>query len=115
MTLRILHTVGDDELARVFVAETDDGSRVEFVESIQPPHPREEKWVLIVSTLKGCPIGCPICDAGGSFRGQLTSDEFFVSESAAREGVVIANPSATDPIVMLKHFGPGNPDLTLKS
>ena len=45
--------------------------------------------------------------------GQLTSDEFFVSEAAARAGVKIVNPSATDPIVMLKHFGPGNPDLGL--
>lgn len=45
--------------------------------------------------------------------GQLTNDEFFVSEKAAREGVTIVNPSTTDPIVMLKHFGPGNPDLTL--
>ena len=43
--------------------------------------------------------------------GQLTMDEFFVTEEAAREGVVISNPSRTDPIVMLKHFGPGNPDL----
>lgn len=45
--------------------------------------------------------------------GQLTNDEFFVTESAAKEGVTIVNPSATDPIVMLKHFGPGNPDLAL--
>ena len=45
--------------------------------------------------------------------GQLTMDEFFVTEGAARTGVVIANPSRTDPLVMLKHFGPGNPDLTL--
>jgi hypothetical protein len=43
--------------------------------------------------------------------GQLTMDEFFVSEQAAREGVIISNPSLTDPIVMLKHFGPANPDL----
>lgn len=43
--------------------------------------------------------------------GQLTSDEFFVSERAAREGVVVANPSETDPLVMLRHYGPGNPDL----
>ena len=42
--------------------------------------------------------------------GQLTNDEFFVSEAAAREGVTMVNPSETDPIVMLKHFGPGNPD-----
>ena len=45
--------------------------------------------------------------------GQLTHDEFFISENAAREGVSIINPSSTDPIVMLKHFGPGNPDLKL--
>ncbi len=45
--------------------------------------------------------------------GQLTNDEFFVSEKAAMDGVVITNPSTTDPIVMLKHFGPNNPDLTV--
>jgi hypothetical protein len=43
--------------------------------------------------------------------GQLTMDEFFVTEDAARRGVLITNPSKTDPLVMLKHFGPGNPDL----
>lgn len=45
--------------------------------------------------------------------GQLTNDEFFVSEKAAMEGVTIVNPSTTDPIVILKHFGPNNPDLTI--
>ena len=45
--------------------------------------------------------------------GQLTNDEFFISEKAAIEGVKIVNASKTDPIVMLKHFGPGNPDLVL--
>ena len=45
--------------------------------------------------------------------GQLTSDEFFVNEETARQGVTITNPSQTDPIVMLKHFGPGNPDLKI--
>lgn len=38
--------------------------------------------------------------------GQLTYDEFFVCEAAAKEGVTITNPSRSDPIVMLKHFGP---------
>jgi hypothetical protein len=46
--------------------------------------------------------------------GQLTNDEFFVAESAARSGVTISNPSSCDPIVMLKHFGPDNPDLTVE-
>ena len=45
--------------------------------------------------------------------GQLTHDEYFVSEAAAKEGVRIVNTSKTDPIVMLKHFGPGNPDLDI--
>ena len=43
--------------------------------------------------------------------GQLTSDEFFVSAAAAANGVVIKNKSVTDPLVMLKHFGPKNPDM----
>ena len=42
--------------------------------------------------------------------GQLTNDEYFVSETAAKEGVTIVNPSDVDPIVMLKHFAE-HPDL----
>jgi hypothetical protein len=42
--------------------------------------------------------------------GQMTEDELFVTADAAREGVQIANASASDPLVILKHFGPGNPD-----
>jgi hypothetical protein len=45
--------------------------------------------------------------------GQLTHDEYFITEKAATEGVKITNTSATDPIVMLKHFGPNNPDLVV--
>ena len=45
--------------------------------------------------------------------GQLTHDEYFVSEDAAKAGVKITNLSKTDPIVMLKHFGPKNPDLKI--
>jgi hypothetical protein len=45
--------------------------------------------------------------------GQLTNDEFFIIEKAAQDGVKITNASSTDPLVMLKHFGPRNPDLIL--
>jgi hypothetical protein len=45
--------------------------------------------------------------------GQLTNDEFFITEKAAIEGVKITNHSSADPIVMLKHFGPKNPDLVI--
>lgn len=40
----------------------------------------------------------------------LTYDEYFVSEYAAKKGVKIKNESKSDPIVMLKHFGPKNPE-----
>ncbi|MGB2866568.1 MAG: hypothetical protein WBC05_24770 [Sedimentisphaerales bacterium] len=46
--------------------------------------------------------------------GQLTCDEYFVTEKAAKEGVKISNPSKSDPIVLLKHFGPDNPDLIIE-
>lgn len=71
---------GDDTLARIYVArmrEGDPASLVEFVESLQPPLPREQKWVLIVSSLFGCPAGCPMCDAGGGYRGRLSADEII--------------------------------------
>lgn len=42
--------------------------------------------------------------------GELTTDEYFVSEHAALEGVKIKNLSKTDPIIMLKHFGAENPE-----
>lgn len=73
--VRIVETRGDDRLARLFVGRLRDGSLIEFVESVQPPVPRSRKWVLIVSTLKGCPVGCPICDAGGHYRGKLSARE----------------------------------------
>lgn len=40
--------------------------------------------------------------------GQLSEDELFVTASAANSGVTVTNLSATEPLVMLKHFGPGN-------
>jgi hypothetical protein len=42
--------------------------------------------------------------------GQMTEDELFVTEESGRAGVRIENHSETDPLVILKHFGPGNPD-----
>jgi hypothetical protein len=67
--------------------------------------------------------GCIVVQGSGSMNGraisspalirfgQLTEDEFFVSESAAREGVTITNASGSDPLVILKHFGPENGEL----
>lgn len=42
--------------------------------------------------------------------GELTKDELFVTAGAAKNGVQITNRSSSENLVMLKHFGPGNPD-----
>jgi hypothetical protein len=42
--------------------------------------------------------------------GQKTKDELFVTACAARQGVTVANRSDKEDLVILKHFGPGNPD-----
>jgi hypothetical protein len=42
---------------------------------------------------------------------ELTNDEMYVTETAARAGVVYENTSATEPLVILRYFGPEvNPD-----
>jgi hypothetical protein len=43
--------------------------------------------------------------------GEMTEDEFFVTVGAAREGVTITNLSSSEPLVIMKHFNPGNPDM----
>jgi hypothetical protein len=42
--------------------------------------------------------------------GEMTKDEVFVSAGAAKAGVKITNGSDKENLVILKHFGPGNPD-----
>jgi hypothetical protein len=42
---------------------------------------------------------------------ELTEDEVFVTEAAARAGVTYENTSGTEPLVVLRYFGPeANPD-----
>ncbi len=77
--MKILNIYGKEDLAKVYVATMRDNDRylVEFVESTQPPIPRNKKWVLIVSSLFGCPVKCRMCDAGGKFHGKLRYDEIL--------------------------------------
>ncbi|MBC8525671.1 MAG: radical SAM protein [Candidatus Cloacimonetes bacterium] len=75
--MKIIGKTGNKDIAMVYIAEMDNGKLVEFVESIQPPIPREKKWVLIVSTLFGCPVGCAFCDAGKYYQGKLSKEEII--------------------------------------
>ena len=77
MTIKVIAQAGDENIATVYVAETSNNYRIEFVESIQPPYPRSEKWVLIVSSLFGCPVGCQMCDAGGSYQGKISKEDIL--------------------------------------
>ncbi len=84
--MKIIAEYGRDDVAKVYVMQLRDqtsGERnhqrylIECVESIQPPLPRDKKWVLIVSSMFGCPVQCKMCDAGGDFQGCLTSEEIL--------------------------------------
>lgn len=46
--------------------------------------------------------------------GQMTRDELFVTADAASNGILITNKSKTENLVILKHFGPGNPEAPSK-
>jgi 23S rRNA (adenine2503-C2)-methyltransferase len=73
--MKVVASAGKDDLAKVYIARNKAGQYIEFVESLQPPWPREKKWVLIVSCLYGCPFSCRFCDAGGAYHGRLSQEE----------------------------------------
>jgi len=64
---------GRDDLAILYVTQ-EDGKYIEFVESLQPPILREKKWVIIISTMYGCPVRCEMCDAGTYYHGKIPYD-----------------------------------------
>jgi len=75
--MRVFAVTGTPDVAEVFMADMGEERMVEFVEALQPPYSRDERWVLMVSTLYGCPVKCLICDAGGSYRGKPTAEEIL--------------------------------------
>jgi 23S rRNA (adenine2503-C2)-methyltransferase len=75
--MKILATTGSSDLATVYMADMGDGRLIEFVEACQPPYGRDERWILMVSTLFGCPVKCLFCDAGGGYRGKPTAEEIL--------------------------------------
>ena len=76
-----------------------------------------------VTVKDGAAYGCILVQGHGKFGaydaeaaimlryGQLSADEYFVSEPAAKAGVTITNASRWEPMVILKHFGPNHPDM----
>lgn len=74
-----------------------------------------------VTIRDGAAYGCIFVQGRGTFGvydaeaptllrfGQQSSDEFFVSERRAADGITVTNLSRVEPLVMLKHFGPNCP------
>ncbi len=75
--MKIIAKTGKQDLATVYIAEFENKKLIEFVESVQPPIPMNKKWVLIVSTLFGCPVKCKFCDAGGFYNGKLSKQQIM--------------------------------------
>jgi 23S rRNA (adenine2503-C2)-methyltransferase len=76
--VQIVNSIGREDIATVYIADLGQNMMVEFVESTQPPLPRDKKWVLIISTLFGCPVKCLMCDAGDDYKGRLSKEEMFL-------------------------------------
>jgi len=75
--MEVIGKSGIERLATVYLATTNNGRYLEFVESLQPPHPIEDKWVLIISVLYGCPVRCLMCDAGSDYLAKVSKDDMF--------------------------------------
>jgi len=75
--MKVIASSGRDDIAVVYIGKMRGKHLVEFTESVQPPIPREKKWVLIISSLFGCPVGCSFCDGGITYKGKLSVEEIF--------------------------------------
>ena len=61
---------------------------IEFVDTVEPAVPKDKKWVMMISTQFGCPIGCAFCDAGAlEYKGNLSAEEMLaqIDHIVARE------------------------------
>ena len=75
--MKVIAKTGTEEMAFVYIVEYENGKMLECVEALQPPFTRDEKWILLVSTMHGCPVGCKMCDAGGYFHGKPSAEEIL--------------------------------------
>jgi 23S rRNA (adenine2503-C2)-methyltransferase len=75
--MKVFAVTGTSDVATVYMADMGNDRLIEFVEALQPPYSRDERWILMVSTLFGCPVKCQICDAGGQYRGKPNADQIL--------------------------------------
>lgn len=75
--MEVIYHKGDESIAKVYVAilRNNPEYMVEFVDSVSGSMCRDKKWVVIVSSQFGCPVGCKFCDAHIRFKGNLMASE----------------------------------------
>jgi len=120
--MEVVYKTENSDIATVYIGDFGNLRFAEFVESVQPPFPLEKKWVLIVSTLFGCPVGCKMCDAGKFYGGKLSTEDIFsqidypvlkrfpdrkiLSEKFKIQFARMGEPSLNDSVLeVLKKFG----------
>ena len=113
--MKVIKSYGNPQLATLFVAQLHNPKYtkpdiIEFVEARQPPIPKIKKWVLIISTMAGCPVKCKFCDAGFYYHRKLTTDEMFAQIDYM---ITTPYPNRSVPVDILKiHFARmGEPSL----
>ncbi len=77
MSIEIIKEQGDEDIAKVYLGSFGKNRVVEFVDSLGGAQDRRDKWVVIVSSMFGCPIDCKFCDAGREFMGPLSKEEMI--------------------------------------
>ncbi len=77
--MEIVYEHGEDELAKVYVGRFrgSEDYLLEFVDSLSGSSGREEKWVVVLSSQFGCPVGCKMCDAADYYHGNATTKELL--------------------------------------
>ncbi|MDI6698010.1 MAG: radical SAM protein [Candidatus Saccharicenans sp.] len=74
---KIASLSGQENVAWIYVLASsfDDDVLIECVDALDPRYSPGEKWVIILSSQKGCPVKCRFCDAAFYYRGNLSHDE----------------------------------------
>jgi|CXWL01.1.fsa_nt_gi 23S rRNA (adenine2503-C2)-methyltransferase len=88
--MKILDKREHPGLATLYLASLSGEDRVvEFVDTVEPGIAKSEKWVMMISTQVGCPVGCRMCDAGAlGYFGNLRAEEML----AQIRHIIAANP-----------------------
>lgn len=76
---KVVNRVGKENVAWVYLLSSKEDEKViiECVEAFDPRYPAKKKWVIILSSQKGCPVRCRFCDASFYYAGNLNKEELL--------------------------------------